>query len=368
MTVVRPLLLSAVLLAASGHCGNAVTLQGGVEQNQVTTGGGGESEPYQVDGQCWAACNAAADWQKASLSADQRTRSSTCLSYLDSAHSYEEQINNLQQQSVSAGKARNFSQRDELSRQAHELVTPRDQQIADFAACTKVALANTPADASASQADSTDGTPSSQGEPANPEPPGPAGPAYADSPYGPLQSSASVSGNQPTTSPASAGPAYADSPYGPLQSSTPASGNQPTTSPASAGPAYADSPYGPLQSSTPASGDQPAASPTLLHGHAGLPGVTSQPTYSNPVAVPSSTGGTGSKPVQGGVSSAGGFKNADFYPDGIHVHLQIQNDDPPDKKFDGQPLELNRRKRTPSIISQGFGVSSTENSWKRGRS
>jgi hypothetical protein len=27
------------------------------------------------------------------------------------------------------------------------------------------------------------------------------------------------------------------------------------------------------------------------------------------------------------------------------VHLQIQNDDPPDKKFDGQPLELNTKEK-----------------------
>ena len=274
MTVARALLLSALLIAPFAHCGNAATLQGGVEQNQVTTGGGAESEPYQVDGQCWAACNAAADWQKASLSADQRTRSSTCLSYLDNAHSYEEQINNLQQQSVTAGKARNFSQRDELSRQAHELVTPRDQQIAAFAECTKVALAATQGSQSP-----TGSAPPLQGEQANPEPPGPAGPAYADSPYGPLQSS------------------------------------------------------------TPASGEQPAPSPTLLHGYAGLPSTSGQPTYPDPVAVQGSTGATASSPVRGGVSSTGGHKTADFEINHIPVHLEIKNSDKNGKKFYGVPVD-----------------------------
>jgi hypothetical protein len=296
MTVARALLLSAVLLPFIAHCGNAATLQGGVEQNQVTTGGGAESEPYQVDGQCWAACNAAADWQKASLSADQRTRSSTCLSYLDSAHSYEEQISSLQQQSVTAGKGRNFSQRDELSRQAHELVTPRDQQIAAFAECTKVALATT--QGNQSPADSAYGAPPSQDEQANPEPPLGAGPAYADSPYGPLQTSTSASGDQPA----------------------------------------------------------PAPSPTLLYGHADLPRTTGQPTYPDPVAVHGSTGGTASNPVRGGVSSAGGFKKADFYPDGIHVHLQIQNDDPPNKEFDREPLERTEKEKTGRYFTTFSGV------------
>ena len=298
MTVARALLLSAVLLPFIAHCGNAATLQGGVEQNQVTTGGGAESEPYQVDGQCWAACNAAADWEKASLSADQRTRSSTCLSYLDSAHSYEEQISSLQQQSVTAGKARNFSQRDELSRQAHELVTPRDQQIAAFAECTKVALATT--QGNQSPADSAQGAPPSQDEQANPEPP------------------------------PGAGPAYADSPYGPLQTSTPASGDQPA----------------------------PAPSPTLLHGYAAMPGGTGQPTYPDPVAVPSSTGGTGSNPLQGGVNSAGGSKVTDFELDKIPVHLEIPNSDPPNKEFDGVPDRAHRKGEDRPVFHNVLGRTS----------